>query len=72
MSYWRKCPRCNDRSYEVLRTHAHCVSCNYSPDLLDRPMSPDDLPIPEWAENLGDKTAKEEGDESEPSLEGAA
>jgi hypothetical protein len=35
-------------------------------------MSPDDLPIPKWAENLGDKTAKEESDESEPSLEGAA
>jgi len=35
-------------------------------------MSPDDLPIPTWAENLGDKTKKEEGDESESSLEGAA
>lgn len=71
MSYWRKCPRCNDRSYEVLKTHAHCVSCNYSPDLLERPMSPDDLPIPTWGESLSGKT-KEEGDESEPSQEDAA
>lgn len=50
MSYFKTCPRCNDRGYEVLKTHAYCVSCNYSPDLLYRkPMSSDDLPIPEWA-----------------------
>lgn len=50
MSYLRTCPRCNERGYEVLKTHAYCVSCNYSPDLMDRPMSSDDLPIPAWAE----------------------
>lgn len=50
MSYLKTCPRCNERGYEVLKTHAYCVSCNYSPDLLYRKkMSSDDLPIPEWA-----------------------
>jgi hypothetical protein len=50
MSYLRTCPRCNERGYEVLKTHAYCVSCNYSPDLMDQPTSSDDLPIPTWAE----------------------
>lgn len=50
MSYFKICPRCNDRGYEVLKTHAYCVSCNYSPDLLYRTkISSDNLPIPEWA-----------------------
>jgi hypothetical protein len=50
MSYFRTCPRCNERGYEVLHTHAYCVNCNYSPDLLYRKrMSADDLPIPPWA-----------------------
>jgi hypothetical protein len=56
MSYFRTCPRCNERGYEVLHTHAYCVNCNYSPDLLYRKrMSADDLPIPPWAA----KAAKE-------------
>ena len=70
MSYLRTCPRCNDRSYEVLRTHAYCVSCNYSPDLLDRPMSSDDLSIPAWAEKLSNENQR--SDEAEHSAGGAA
>ena len=50
MSYFKTCPRCNERGYEVLHTHAYCVNCNYSPDLLNqKKMSADDLPIPPWA-----------------------
>lgn len=50
MSCLRTCPRCNERGYEVLKTHAYCVNCNYSPDLIDRRLSSDDLSIPAWAE----------------------
>ena len=67
MSYLRTCPRCNERGYEVLKTHAYCVSCNYSPDLMDRPSSPDDLPIPAWAEKVAaakpSRAISEESDE---------
>lgn len=49
MGNLRTCPRCEYRSYEVLKTHAYCVNCNYSPDLLDQGMSCDDLPVPPWA-----------------------
>lgn len=52
MSYLRTCPCCNDRSYEVLKTHAYCASCNYSPDLTGHSMSSDDLSIPAWAEKI--------------------
>lgn len=27
------CPRCRQFGYERLRTYAHCVNCNYSPEL---------------------------------------
>ena len=27
----RICPRCRTRGYEVLKTHAYCLDCNYSP-----------------------------------------
>lgn len=70
MSYLRTCPRCNDRSYEVLRTHAYCVSCNYSPDLSDRPMSSDDLPIPAWAEEPRNEVRRH--DKAEQFVGGAA
>ncbi len=51
MSTIVNCPRCNERTYEKLSTHAYCVSCNYTPDLLNyRKSSGDDLPIPPWAE----------------------
>lgn len=70
MSYWRTCPRCNDSCYEVLRTHAYCVSCNYSPDLVDRPMSTDDLPIPTWTKKTGE--IKKPSNEIESAADGAA
>ena len=38
MSYFKTCPRCDERGYEVLHTHSYCVNCNYSPDLLDQEM----------------------------------
>lgn len=45
-----KCPRCNEKTYELLKTHSYCLCCNYSPDLIDyRRKSADDLPIPPWA-----------------------
>lgn len=48
------CPRCDERSFEQLATHSHCLCCNYSPDLLNYKkssvrLSGDDLPIPPWA-----------------------
>jgi hypothetical protein len=33
MSNLKTCPRCGDRKLEVLRTHSHCLECNYSPDV---------------------------------------
>lgn len=26
---FQNCPRCGEQGYEKLRTHSHCVSCNY-------------------------------------------
>lgn len=50
MSNLKTCPRCAERSYEVLKTHAYCLCCNYTPDLLSyHKSSGDDLPIPPWA-----------------------
>lgn len=48
--YFSKCPRCNEKSYERLKTHSYCVCCNYSPDLdsYKKPTA-DELPIPPWA-----------------------
>jgi len=36
------CPRCAERGYDRLRTHAYCVSCNYSPDFEE------ELSVPPW------------------------
>lgn len=76
MSYLRTCPRCNERGYEVLKTHVYCVSCNYSPDLMDRPPSSDDLPIPSWAEKVAvvkpSRTISRPSDEVDESAGGAA
>lgn len=48
--YFSKCPRCDEKSYEKLKTHSYCVCCNYSPDLDDYvSLRPDDLSIPQWA-----------------------
>ena len=33
MSNIKTCPRCGDHKLEVLRTHSHCLECNYSPDV---------------------------------------
>lgn len=41
-----RCPRCSSLRYEMLRTHAFCVECNFSPE-LER--DPDDVAIPQWA-----------------------
>ena len=27
---WDTCPRCKFKSFERLKTHSHCVNCNYS------------------------------------------
>ena len=50
MSNFQKCPRCDERSYEILKTHAYCAGCDYSPDLMNR-QSPDNFAIPPWASN---------------------
>lgn len=74
MSYLRTCPRCNDQSYEILKTHAFCVSCNYSPDLLvhTKKLSAD-LPIPSWATKATEsKPNPIEEAFSEPIIGGAA
>ena len=48
--YFSKCPRCNEKSYERLKTHSYCVCCNYSPDLdCYKKATAEDLPIPPWA-----------------------
>jgi hypothetical protein len=41
-----RCPRCSSLRYELLRTHAFCVECNFSPDLEK---DADDVAIPQWA-----------------------
>jgi hypothetical protein len=28
------CPRCQEKSYEILATHSYCVYCDYSPELM--------------------------------------
>ncbi len=42
---FNQCPRCGEHTYEKLKTHNHCVGCNYSPDeeLEAKPL------IPSWA-----------------------
>lgn len=46
----RKCPRCQDETYERFSTHSYCHSCNYSPDFsIQRMQCTDDLSIPPWA-----------------------
>lgn len=42
------CPRCTCRSFEVLRSHSHCVNCNYSPT-LEEDYKPE---VPDWALNV--------------------
>ena len=41
-----KCPRCEDFTYEKLKTHDYCLSCNYSTE-LDLSPRPDN--VPQWA-----------------------
>lgn len=38
------CPRCGVGGYEKLRSHSHCVNCNYT----DASESEEMLAIPEW------------------------
>lgn len=42
------CPRCGIGGYEKLKSHGHCVNCNYN----DIPMSEEMLAIPDWAITL--------------------
>lgn len=28
-----KCSRCNENTYETLKTHSYCMQCGFSPDL---------------------------------------
>lgn len=39
------CPRCGDRSYEKLKSHAHCFGCFYSPEFAASAVEV----IPNWA-----------------------
>ena len=39
------CPRCGDRTLDVLKTHAYCVCCLFSPD-LDAAYEES---VPQWA-----------------------
>lgn len=55
MKRWQTCPRCQMQSYEVLRTHAYCCSCNYSPDCVDYMQ---DLAIPDWVYRKIEKFSK--------------
>ena len=53
MSYLKNCPRCTERSYEVLKTHAYCMNCNFSFDVMYRGrVSVDDLSIPVWVAKI--------------------
>ena len=38
-----RCPRCGEVSLEILKTHAFCAGCNYSPDFEEGNA------IPAWA-----------------------
>lgn len=60
MSTLRTCPRCNERTFEKLATHSHCLCCGYSHDLLIfEKQTSDDLPIPPWALEAFYKTQSE-------------
>lgn len=65
--YLSKCPRCNEKSYERLKTHSYCVCCNYSPDLdCYKKPTVEDLPIPPWAASAVKNTnAPKKSDDSQ-------
>lgn len=42
------CPRCGTQSFERLRSHDHCVECNYSPDFSPYQEKDRAAPIPRW------------------------
>lgn len=44
MSKFSDCPRCGERGFEKLRTHAFCVNCNYEEIYSDELCV-----IPQWA-----------------------
>ena len=40
---YARCPRCGEVSLEILKTHAFCAGCNYSPELEEGDA------VPAWA-----------------------
>ena len=38
------CPRCGDRAYDNLKSHGHCVGCQYNPTTDAEP----NYAIPPW------------------------
>jgi len=42
---FRKCPNCEERAFDVLKTSSSCVSCNYSPTFAAQP----NYAVPAWA-----------------------
>ena len=43
--YFHSCPRCGIGGFEKLRTHSHCVNCNYT----EFSGSDEMLAVPQWA-----------------------
>ncbi|MBI2712578.1 MAG: hypothetical protein HYX41_06985 [Bdellovibrio sp.] len=32
----RFCPRCGEKTYEVLQSHSYCINCSYFPEDVER------------------------------------
>ncbi len=30
------CPRCGEKTFEVLKSHSYCINCSYFPEDVDR------------------------------------
>lgn len=45
--YLSGCPRCGERGLERLRTHQHCINCNYSDQ--EPGDAPKGISVPDWA-----------------------
>lgn len=50
MSKISHCPRCNEKAFEKLSTHAYCICCGYSPETVVYRKDPvENVILPQWA-----------------------
>lgn len=68
MSTYRQCPRCGERSYEVLNSYSHCINCLYTEDRWQNPETPYFKAMQEIAA-LEKEELKQQENETERELE---